>query len=92
LTPAAKQGILARSPVTALLVFAMKKTVLAVVLTLVISWVTIQFVLFAAWHAQTFFSTLSATGQWIVVGAQVAIGVVALSLVGMRAYRKLRGK
>lgn len=70
----------------------MKKILLALVLTLVVSWVTIKFVLFAAWQAQTFFSTLSATGQWVVVGAQVLVGVVALSVVGLRTYRKLRKK
>lgn len=68
----------------------MKKTALALAITLVVSWVTIKFVLFAAWHAQTFFSTLSSTGQWIVVGVQVLIGVAALAFVGVRSMRRLR--
>lgn len=69
----------------------MKKTLLALALTLVVTWLTVKFILFAAWQAQTFFATLPAAGQWAVVGAQVLIGVAAIVVIGLRIYRKRRG-
>jgi hypothetical protein len=91
LTARAKQGNLARSP-SPHQICTMKKTLLALVLTLVISWATVKFVLFAAWQAQNFFGTLSATGQWAVVAVQLVIGVAALAIVGVRTYRRMRRK